>query len=76
MPAPYDFKKYINETNQTLAAKYGVSVSTFRINKALIQPELEVMRKKLRPDAKRGGRFWSNEMLQLLFDHMGEPIFP
>ena len=32
MPEPYDFKKYINETNHTLAAKYGVSLSTFKKN--------------------------------------------
>jgi len=73
MPAPYDFKKYNNETNHTLAAKYGVSLSTFKKNKEAIQPELEVLRKKIRPGAKKGIRFWSNEMLQLLFDHMGEP---
>jgi len=75
MSAPYDFNKYNNETNQTLAVKYGVSLSTFKKNKAAIQPKLEALRKKIRPDSKLGVRFWTDEMLGVLFDHIGEPHF-
>jgi len=71
MERTYDFSKYINETNASLASKYGWSLSTFKNNIADIQPQLKELRKKFRSKAKRGVRFWTHEMLKLLFEHIG-----
>lgn len=77
MEEKYDFSKYRNETNVTLAERYGFSLSTFKKNIDVLMPQLEKMRKALRPNAKRGSNFWTIPMLKLLFDHMGgEPTLP
>ncbi|MGE0636575.1 MAG: hypothetical protein AB7G44_11135 [Bacteroidia bacterium] len=77
MEEKYDFSKYRNETNVSLKQRYGLSLSTFKKNIEAIQPQLEEMRKALRPGAKRGSNFYTHPMLKLLFDHMGgEPHLP
>ncbi len=75
METTYDYSKYVNETNVSLAERYDWSLSTFKKNIADIQPKLKKLRKKFRSGAKRGVRFWTCEMLKLLFDHIGfEPV--
>ncbi len=77
MKQTWDFSKYHNETNKTLAARYGYSKNTFKNNIEGIKPQLDELRKALRPNGKRGSNFWTIPMLQLLFDHMGfEPPLP
>lgn len=77
MEETYDFSKYHNETNVSLAQRYGISLTTFKKNIEAIMPQLEEMRKALRPNAKRGSNFYTRPMLKLLFIHMGgEPDLP
>ncbi len=69
----YDFSKYRNETNQSLADRYGISLTTFKEYKKVIDPELKKIKKKILPNSSRGPRIWTPEMLKLLFDLLGEP---
>lgn len=69
----YDLTKYHCETNQSLANRYGVAVSTFHVYIQPIQEQLHAMRMKRRPNSVLGSRYWTKEMLILLFDTIGEP---
>jgi len=69
--AKYDFSKYISCDCKMLAAAYGLSISTFKRNVKKIKPQLDNIRQKIRPGSPLGPRYWTNEMLQILFDHMG-----
>lgn len=52
MKQTWDFSKYQNQTNKTLAARYGYSKNTFKKNIEGIKPQLDELRKALRPTAK------------------------
>jgi len=71
----YDFSKYNKETNETLAKRYCISLSQFNRDKREIQPIIAALRKKHKPSSKNGTRYWTKEMLEVLFDYCTEPVY-
>jgi hypothetical protein len=71
MEAKYNFSKYRNYDCKMLAHAYGHSTATFHRNTKAIKPKLDAIRKRIRPNSAKGPRYWNNEMLDLLFTHMG-----
>ncbi len=73
MEETYDLSKYHNETNVTLAKRYGISLPTFKRYIQPIMKQLRALRKKILPGSVLGARYWTRAMLVILFNHLGEP---
>lgn len=73
MKQDYDFTRYRNQTNKSLAVLYGVSLATFKRYIQAIQPKLQELRLQILPGSVLGARYWTRPMLILLFNHLGEP---